>query len=308
MYSTFRDIKNSAMPAWVTINEAVDIFNQKTNGTIKFSDICRFALHGYITLSIYFQSPVFLRRIVLDNNQIQTEKINSNDIKTRLCYLSSQCISSNDNYTIKTQGNYISPSYFIIDTALQGSEYAAVQTLLAHKLNLPIPVTGQHDIHYGVLVHDKDNILYQVFEFISPSQRIFQQLQHLPPHLAEQFYEILSKNKIDDKPDYFPVYQVPPDACFVIKYEELEQFIQKFFQIPTPPQKTATRISTPVSRLLWLACKHNDQINQLVDHPYKLLSVFEEWATHDGITDHLSGDTLKTALERGSPAAFSTSA
>jgi quinol monooxygenase YgiN len=38
-----------------------------------------------------------------------------------------------------------------------------------------------------------------------------------------------------------------------------------------------------------------------MNQPYKLLSIFEQWASEEGITDHLSGDTLKTALERGSP-------
>ncbi|OSL23905.1 hypothetical protein ECQG_00016 [Escherichia coli TA255] len=29
--------------------------------------------------------------------------------------------------------------------------------------------------------------------------------------------------------------------------------------------------------------------------------MFEEWVRSDGITERLNGDTLKTALERGSP-------
>jgi hypothetical protein len=40
--------------------------------------------------------------------------------------------------------------------------------------------------------------------------------------------------------------------------------------------------------------------------PYKLLSIFEQWASEEGITDRFSGDTLKTALERGSPPSLPT--
>ncbi|MHC1473190.1 hypothetical protein ACYJ51_31065, partial [Klebsiella pneumoniae] len=43
----------------------------------------------------------------------------------------------------------------------------------------------------------------------------------------------------------------------------------------------------------------------LISKPYKLLSIFEQWASDEGITDRLSGDTLKTALVRGSPTSMS---
>ncbi|MBI6350322.1 hypothetical protein JEP32_15465 [Proteus mirabilis] len=64
---------------------------------------------------------------------------------------------------------------------------------------------------------------------------------------------------------------------------------------------TSTRISSPLSRLFWLSCKHNEVTSPLLGKPYKLLSIFEQWASTEGITDKFSGDTLKTALERGSP-------
>ncbi|GKV79120.1 hypothetical protein PEC106568_42930 [Pectobacterium carotovorum subsp. carotovorum] len=66
-------------------------------------------------------------------------------------------------------------------------------------------------------------------------------------------------------------------------------------------QPSSTRISTPLSRLFWLACKNNEAISPLIRQPYKLLSIFEQWASDEGMTDRFSGDTLKTALERGSP-------
>ena len=68
---------------------------------------------------------------------------------------------------------------------------------------------------------------------------------------------------------------------------------------------TSTRISSPLSRLFWLSCKHNEVISPLLGKPYKLLSIFEQWASDEGITDRLSGDTLKTALVRGSPTSMS---
>ncbi|EOF5434011.1 hypothetical protein ACK1MO_003717 [Salmonella enterica] len=240
-------------------------------------------------------------------NIIQTTKIDTEDIITRLCYLSRECIINNDNHMAGTEGDYISPPHFIMDTSLRGPEYAAVQKLLARELKLPAPVTGQYDVHYGVLVQDDKNTLYQVFELSSYSQRISRQLQYLPISTASHLHEALNKSKIKDAMDYFPVYQFPDDACFVIKHDALEKFIHEYFPL-SPPKITSSRLSTPLSRLLWLACKHNDHIGSLVDHPYKLLSVFEQWAAEEGITDNLSGDTLKTALERGSPVSAGTPA
>ncbi|TKV11699.1 hypothetical protein FDX19_05550 [Citrobacter sp. wls619] len=302
MYSILRDTRNSSMPVWFTITEAVDIINRRTEHNIKFSDICRMALYGHITLSVYFQSPVLLRQVsVTEDNAIQSADVDTEDITTHICHLSRTCILSNDFHVVKTEGDYISPSSFILDTPLQGPEYAVIQRLLARELNIPAPVTGQFNIHCGVLVQDSEKVLYQVFESSTIQQRISRQLQHLPVNVATHFHEELCKAEIKNETAHFPVYHFPDDACFVIKYEELERFIQDFLSQQSSPKKIKPRISTPVSRLLWLACKHNDSISQLVDHPYKLLSVFEEWADHDGITDHFSGETLKTALERGSP-------
>ena len=81
MYFILRDTRNSSMPVWVTINEAVDIINNRTKSTVKFSVLCRVALYGHITLSVYFQSPVILRRVsVTKDNIIQTTKINPKNI------------------------------------------------------------------------------------------------------------------------------------------------------------------------------------------------------------------------------------
>lgn len=105
---------------------------------------------------------------------------------------------------------------------------------------------------------------------------------------------------------YFPVYTLPPDACLVIRYSELEKIINTPVKNKTITS-SSTRISTPLSRMFWLACKHNDTISPLIKQPYKLLSIFEQWASAEGITDRLSGDTLKTALERDSPSSTTPS-
>lgn len=167
--------------------------------------------------------------------------------------------------------------------------------LLARSLNLSLPETGQYNIYCGILVCDGNNV-FQVFEYQSSEQRIFQQLQFIPEDKASLYHGEINRIQFDrTKKDYFPVYHFPGDACFVVKRQHLESFINKFYSLQAKP---SIQISTPLSRLLWLACKHNDHTSPLLNHPYKRVSVFEEWAASDGITDRLSGDTLKKALQR----------
>ncbi|HCD1898866.1 TPA: hypothetical protein NBI13_002555, partial [Klebsiella pneumoniae] len=104
--------------------------------------------------------------------------------------------------------------------------------------------------------------------------------------------------------EYFPAHILPRDAWFVIRHAELDKVIEIITNSRVPPL-SATRISTPLSRFFWLACKNNEVIRPLISKPYKPLSIFEQWASDEGITDRLSGDTLKTALVRGSPTSMS---
>ena len=296
-------VGNIAMPVWATIDEAVEIINEKISTSVKASDIYRQALYGNFIFSIYFQSPVILRRVISLGNSENNKTIDM-DLTERVCLLSSNNFINNDNTLLNIDTDTFSPPDYILDTPLLGHERAVVQRLLAQSLNLPSPITGQYPTHYGVIVTVNDQI-YQVAEQCTRQRRIEQQIQHYPLMLASSICDAMTKSArpcpdFSDKKEYFPVYQLPDDACFVIKHSVLEQFIQTY----SLAQKTSPtpRISTPLSRLLWLACKHNREIDgQLLQQPYKLLSIFEQWAKDDGITDRLSGDTLKNALERGSP-------
>ncbi|MBZ7367961.1 hypothetical protein FMK90_24455, partial [Klebsiella grimontii] len=134
------------------------------------------------------------------------------------------------------------------------------------------------------------------------------QINHLPKSIAPIITEQVLYNKPikDNGSILFPLYHLPKNTCFVIRNEQLD----KLLRIITKNKSSVTpssRISTPLSRLFWLACKHNESITPLINKPYKLLSIFEQWALSDGITDHLSAETLKSALQRGSPSETSSS-
>ncbi|MGG6004999.1 TraR/DksA C4-type zinc finger protein [Salmonella enterica] len=73
---------------WQTVSEAVKIINQSTGMSLTESDIYRHALDGDIFLSVYFQSPVVLRKTSRVKNKIKLRDAGSHLIK-RLCYLES---------------------------------------------------------------------------------------------------------------------------------------------------------------------------------------------------------------------------
>ncbi|MCL2897131.1 hypothetical protein [Brenneria tiliae] len=292
------------MSNWVTIREAVKIMRERINIDITDSDIYRNALDGNIFLSIYFQSPVILKKLKTSAHKVKLRPTGKSLIN-RLCQLDKNCFLCGRNLIVSTKDGYIIPTQRIIDTALIGYEYVIVQQLLARSLNIPLPIMGANEINYGISVTLSREI-FQVFEKVTWQERIKQQIMRLPENIALDINERISSHpqRISRgcHSEYFPVHDLPQDACFVIRYAELEKLINMPVKNEiSPVASTPTRISTPLSRLFWLSCKHNETIRPLINQPYKLLSIFEQWASSDGITDRLNGDTLKTALERGSP-------
>lgn len=285
---------------WITIKEAIAIASNIKIKEITDSDIYRHALSGIITLSIYFQSPIFLRKIKTLNNKPILKKMESSFID-QLCLGDIKSLLVGENLIVSTCGEYITTNQRVIDTTLAGYEYVIVQQLLARSLKIPSPITGANEVNYGISITLSGEI-FQIFERTTWKERMKQQMMLLPEDVAQTICDRLSLQDMSNihNKEYFPLYDLPQDACLVIRWSELDRIINEF---DTKKMNTLppTRISTPLSRLLWLACKHNDTIGPLISQPYKLLSIFEQWALAEGITDRLSGDTLKTALERGSP-------
>ncbi|NDL64316.1 hypothetical protein [Acerihabitans arboris] len=299
-------MQKNNMPEWVTIQEAVGLANELTSTKLKNRDIYRHALYGSIYLSIYFQSPIVLQKVRMSDHKVKFRSAKNSFIH-RLCFLDKNCFLSERNLIVSTKGEYISPAQQIIDTMLTGYEYVLVQRLLARSLSIPLPITGANDINYGISVIQSGE-MFQVFEKLTWQERIKQQVLRLPKNISSGIYKKNSLHGVYDynQKGYFPIHDLPKDSCFVIRYAELE----KLLNMPTIGKISpisATRISSPLSRLFWLACKHNEAISPLIRQPYKLLSIFEQWASDEGITDRLSGDTLKTALKRGSPTSVSAS-
>ncbi|HBS6998932.1 hypothetical protein [Klebsiella aerogenes] len=276
---------------WLTINEAVKLARKKSGIKVKDSDIYRHALSHDIFLSIYFQSPVFLKEVMFCRGKIK---------------LSTSCNPiRNDYFAACTKGKLLATPCPILDTRLLGCESSLVQNLLAHSLRISPPTRDTYAFNIGILVNI-GGVDFQVFKKFPSLDTKISKLKTTSTCLYNSLNSVIYPHFSEENLlAYFtPVYALPSDACFVIKHHELNKLIK----ILSPQQggvSTSSRISTPLSRMFWLACKNNAIISPLISKPYKLLSIFEQWASVEGITEHFSGDTLKNALERGAPSSAS---
>ncbi|AID91722.1 MULTISPECIES: hypothetical protein [Enterobacteriaceae] len=292
-------------PEWITIREATEIAHNIKKTRITDSDIYRHALYGDITLSIYFQSPVILRKVRVSEYKVTLRPV-QNSLIHRLCFLDQSSFIRHSGLIVSNCGKYTFPTNRIIDTPLSGHESLLIQHLLARSLSLPLP--EENDVNHGISVIIAGEI-FQLFEKTTWRERINKQIMRLPEHIAPDIYAHPSYKKMRrcSHHTFFPLHYLPADASFVIRCRELEKLMRpdggENISQESPPR---TRISTPLSRLFWLSCRRNDTISPLINQPYKLLSIFEQWASEEGITDRLSADTLKSALERGSPGKTNT--
>lgn len=149
-------------PAWVTIREAVKITNKLSNIKMVESDIYRYALYGKICLSVYYQSPPILRKIKSTAKKIKMRPIEKS-LRYRLCMLDTNNFMDGHDLMISTEGKYIIPNQLVINTELRWFEFVLVQRLLAHSLNIRLPVTGANDSNYGITVNLSGQTC-QVFE------------------------------------------------------------------------------------------------------------------------------------------------
>lgn len=210
-----------SMAEWYTVKESVGILCHSKNISISESDIYRHALYGNLNLSLYFQSSVILREIQFHNNKVRLSFIRESLLK-RLCFLETKKFLQGKNITLKTDGEYFQPNTMILDTNLSGYEYIYIQKLLSNSLGIPRPSQEDADQNFGITVN-LSNKLYMLFEKTTWFERMQKQADKLAFKKAEEIKEnlITRIESIAKKEEYFPLYDLPIDACFVIKKKSL---------------------------------------------------------------------------------------
>ncbi|WP_025473363.1 hypothetical protein, partial [Yersinia pestis] len=94
------------MSTWVTITEAVEITTKAIKQKITPSDIYRHALSGNILLSVYFQSPVILKKIQTFNGKIKFRQFEG-DLLDKLCMLDRDGFIYGQNLRLCTEARYV---------------------------------------------------------------------------------------------------------------------------------------------------------------------------------------------------------
>lgn len=190
---------------WLTIKEAVKASKKNGIRKIQESDIYRYALQGKILLSIYFQSPITLRKIKSYNHKLKL-KPKDNNLPDGKITSDEIVFLSESNLTFSTEGKYFHTAHGVIDTSLFGYEYFLIQCLLAHNLKIPSPVLRGNN-NYGITVSlSGENFLV---------------------HNRISLRNGISLNGIDlsFNDAYLPIYNLPKDACFVIRQTELNKIV-----------------------------------------------------------------------------------
>ena len=247
---------------WLTLDEAAEVIRQH-NITLLPADLIRHALHGDLSLSVYFPSPVLLRplnppcRFACRFSKPPFPPSQCNKPGNRKIMANSPPCRRDPTLQLTTSHLWNLP--------LIGLERLLLHQQLAKTLNRPCPKDTHCCNQIGIVVCDENDSYYQLC---------------CRKSLRELLLELLAtQNNLQ---------------------EELHLLIGQLYGNGRNDLKS--RITSALSRLLWLACKHNPQLDdEMLEHPYKLLNIFECWAREEGMHLPLSPETLKTALQRGAP-------
>lgn len=92
-------------PDWLTIRETVKLLKKNFGVKIKSSEIYRHILNSKIKISIYFQSPIVLRKIRYADQKLKLTTI-ENTLKSRICFLEKNSFNTGKNLIMSTEGEY----------------------------------------------------------------------------------------------------------------------------------------------------------------------------------------------------------
>lgn len=200
----------------MTIQEAVKLANKTMKEKIKDSDIYRNALHGSISLSIYFQPPFIMRKIKLSNEKSILKPI-EDSLLSRLCFLDKKSFLDGLGLMLSTEGKYFYATHQIIDKKLIGYEHVLIQRLLANSLKIHKPIIGIYAINYGITVSVSVSVSVSVFGEISQIfskmewiERIQQQIKRLPDSFSSMIAAQIPSQNWNDycSKEFFPLYDV----------------------------------------------------------------------------------------------------
>lgn len=279
---------------WLTLDEVTGVMRQR-DVCLLARDLLRHALHGNLTLSVWFQSQVQLRPLEPESHLVcRTED-------------GEDCFQHNTppySLLIRPHPDMRRTRMSIWDLPLVGLERRLIQRQLAESLG----VNGSEHAYccsdVGIVVSDLSGQHYQLCDR-KPLRDIALERIRRDGKLPDAFHRIFSRlyncrfasrEARLNIPFWYLPDVLPRDAVLVIRRSQLETLLRRY-----QPERSP-RISSPSAHLFWLACKKHPLLSdELLSHPYKLINIFESWAREEGLAIQVNGDTIKRMLERGAP-------
>lgn len=282
---------------WLTLDEVAEVMKQH-NVNLLPGELYRHALHGNVTLSVWFQSPVLLRP--LDPQCNLSCRIDNQEY----CSQSHRQFSMPASLSIRCNPGLRRTNWSIWDLPLIGLERLHILSILAKSLGYSSPQKVDCCHEAGIMMHDQSGQYYQLCDR-KPLREIALEVAQRNDKLPDTFHRVLSRlytTRFSSReakfniPFWYLPEILPQDAILVLRKPQLEILLKRY-QSEGPP-----RMTTAFAHLFWLACKKNPLLDdELLAHPYKLTNIFESWAREEGLAFEFNGDTLKRTLERGAP-------
>ncbi|MEL4014011.1 hypothetical protein [Dryocola clanedunensis] len=276
---------------WLTLDEVAEVMKQR-NVSLLPGDLYRHALHGNLTLSVWFQSPVQLRPL-----GPQCNPGCQNDDQHKQCTVPLPL-------SVRRHPCLRHTAWSIWDLPLIGLERLFIQRMLAKALGYHKPPLTDCCHESGIVVCSLSGQHYQLCDR-KPLREIALEVARRHDKLPDAFHRVLSRlynsrfasrNARLNIPFWYLPDHFPQDAVLVLRKSQMDILLKRYQSEKHP------RVTTPFAHLFWLACKKNPLLDDnLLAHPYKLTNIFESWAREEGLTVHVNGDTLKRTLERGAP-------
>ncbi len=241
---------------WLSLEEAAQYLERKIEEQVAVRDVLRFALDGYLTLSVNLQSPKIAKKVTVKKVRM-AETANAPEVYVR----DNWGVFIGESFSPEREIDFAVPigsETFSLsgvqDTPLLGIERLFAEEQYCECLNLPKPSRKQ-DIIRGVTISGGPNGLYQLQHFIDVDTEV----DHLyraasvagdvnhPAFkgIIDMFNAMKGVSMWDTNAHirYIPVPTFPDDVYFVARTANLDKLVELLNAAPvtsTPKQSKKT--------------------------------------------------------------------
>lgn len=248
--------KLTGLRKWLSLEESAKYLERKIDERVAVTDVLRFALDGYLTLSVNLQSPKIAKKVLVKKVKM-ADTATSPEVYIREnwgVFIGESFSPEKEIDFAVPIGNEMFNLSGVQDTPLLGIERLFAEEQYCDSLNLPKPSRKQ-DIIRGVTVSGGPNGLYQLQHFIDVESELDSLYRAASVagdvnhpafkgiiNMFQSMHEI-SMWDIDAYQRYIPVPIFPSDVYFVARTANLDLLVDLLNATPvtsTPKQSKKT--------------------------------------------------------------------